>query len=123
MGACKFRVDQTGARGLDRRLLASLTLQPIGYLRTRQQVKFQAGHQPEAASEERNELELLAGHGYEQALQDLAGMERVWLLWSGCSGGFIATTTGARACCRPADRRRDAGCLQRARRIVPARSG
>lgn len=59
----------------------SLTLQPIGYLRTRQQVKFQAGHQPETATEERNELELLADRGYEQALQDLAGMERVWLLW------------------------------------------
>jgi tRNA-Thr(GGU) m(6)t(6)A37 methyltransferase TsaA len=62
-------------------LLPSLTLQPIGYLRTRQQVKFQAGHQPAAASEPCNELELLAGCGYEQALQDLAGMERVWLLW------------------------------------------
>lgn len=58
----------------------SLTLQPIGYLRTRQRVKFQAGHQPAAATEERNELELLAGCDYEQALQDLAGIERVWLL-------------------------------------------
>jgi tRNA (adenine37-N6)-methyltransferase len=62
-------------------LLPSLTLQPIGYLRSRQQVKFQAGHQPVAAAEERNELELLPGCGYEQALQDLAGAERVWLLW------------------------------------------
>ena len=59
----------------------SLTLQPIGYLRTRQQVKFQAGHQPSAATEERNELELLPGCGYEDALRDLAGFERVWLLW------------------------------------------
>ena len=59
----------------------SLTLHPIGYLRTRQQVKFHAGHQPAAAEEEHNELELLPGCGYEQALQDLAGVERVWLLW------------------------------------------
>lgn len=58
----------------------SLTLQPIGFLRTRQQVKFQAGHQPATAAEERNELELLADCGYEQALQDLAGIDRVWLL-------------------------------------------
>lgn len=43
-------------------------------------MKFQAGHQPATAAEERNELELLAGCGYEQALQDLAGFERVWLL-------------------------------------------
>jgi tRNA-Thr(GGU) m(6)t(6)A37 methyltransferase TsaA len=62
-------------------LLPSLTLQPIGYLRTRQRVKFQAGHQPAAAEEESSVLELLPGCGYEQALQDLAGMDRVWLLW------------------------------------------
>jgi tRNA-Thr(GGU) m(6)t(6)A37 methyltransferase TsaA len=63
------------------RLLPSLTLQPIGYLRTRQQVKFQAGHQPAAATEAQNELELCAGRGFEQALQDLTGIERIWLLW------------------------------------------
>jgi len=62
-------------------MLPSLTLQPIGYLRTQQRVKFQAGHQPAAAAEERNELELLPGLGYEQALQDLAGIERIWLIW------------------------------------------
>lgn len=65
---------------LDVGLIPSLTLHPIGHLRTRQQVKFQAGHQPAAAAEERNELELLPGCGYEQALRDLAGVERVWLL-------------------------------------------
>ncbi len=62
-------------------MLPTLTLQPIGYLRTRQQVKFQAGHQPVAATAAENILELLPGHGYEQALQDLAGMDRIWLLW------------------------------------------
>ena len=44
-------------------------------------MKFQAGHQPTTATEASNELELLAGCSYEQALQDLAGMERVWLVW------------------------------------------
>lgn len=76
-----MRVDLGAAKRLDDCLPPSLTLHPIGYLRTRQQVKFQAGHQPATAAEERNELELLDGCGYEQALQDLAGMERVWLLW------------------------------------------
>ncbi len=62
-------------------MLPSLTLQPIGFVRTQQRVKFQAGHQPSAAAEARNELELLPGLGYEQALQDLAGVDRVWLVW------------------------------------------
>lgn len=44
-------------------------------------MKFQAGHQPATATEASNELELLPGCGYEQAVQDLAGMERVWLVW------------------------------------------
>lgn len=43
-------------------------------------MKFQAGHQPETAAEESNEVELLPDCGYEQALQDLAGFERIWLL-------------------------------------------
>jgi tRNA-Thr(GGU) m(6)t(6)A37 methyltransferase TsaA len=62
-------------------LFPSLTLQPIGYLRTGHQLKFHAGHQPAEAAEQRHELELQEGCGYEQALQDLAGMERVWLIW------------------------------------------
>lgn len=80
-GVRDFRLDLGGANRLRGGLSASLTLQPIGYLRTRQQVKFQAGHQPAAAEEASNELELLAGCNYEQALQDLAGMERIWLVW------------------------------------------
>ena len=74
-------VDLVSIRRLNGRLYPSLTLQPIGFLRTRQQMKFQAGHQATAATEERNALELLPDCGYEQALQDLAGMDRVWLLW------------------------------------------
>jgi tRNA-Thr(GGU) m(6)t(6)A37 methyltransferase TsaA len=66
---------------LNDRLYPTLTLQPIGFLHTRQQVKFQAGHQASSATEETNVLDLLPGCGYEQALQDLAGMDRVWLLW------------------------------------------
>ena len=44
-------------------------------------MKFQAGHQPVTAAEASNELELLADCGYEQALRDLDGVDRVWLLW------------------------------------------
>ncbi len=63
------------------RLQPSLTLRPIGYITTHKQVKFQALHQPAEAQPERNVLELLPEPGYRQALQDLAGFSRVWLLW------------------------------------------
>ncbi len=59
----------------------SLTLKPIGFIRTGKRVKFQARHQPVDGEEECNVLELLPGANYEQALQDLAGFDRVWLLW------------------------------------------
>ena len=76
-----FRRDVRSRTRLLGGLPTSLTLPPIGFLRTRQQVKFQAGHQPSAATEARNTLELLPHCGYEDALRDLAGFERVWLLW------------------------------------------
>lgn len=60
---------------------SSLTLRPIGFISTHKQVKFQALHQPAEDEPERNVLELLPEPGYQQALQDLAGFSRVWLLW------------------------------------------
>lgn len=62
-------------------LAFELTLRPIGFIRTSQQVKFQARHQPSETESERNTLELLPGSNYEQALHDLAGFSRVWLVW------------------------------------------
>lgn len=61
----------------------SLTLRPIGHIRSHQQAKFDARHQPleEAGADETHLLELLPGCDYETALQDLAGFERIWLLW------------------------------------------
>lgn len=59
----------------------SLTLRPIGFISTQQPLKFHARHQPAQAEDERNVLELLPDCDYEQALRDLAGFERVWLLW------------------------------------------
>ena len=59
----------------------ALTLRPIGYLTTHKQVKFQALHQPAEGQPERNVLELLPEPGYRQALQDLAGFSRIWLVW------------------------------------------
>ncbi len=59
----------------------ALTLQPIGHICAPKQLKFQARHQPAEADEESSVLELLPGHDYEQALADLAGFDRIWLIW------------------------------------------
>jgi tRNA-Thr(GGU) m(6)t(6)A37 methyltransferase TsaA len=61
--------------------LPALPLHPIGYLRTPQRAKFDARHQPADTAEERHTLELLPGRGYGTALRDLAGFDRIWLLW------------------------------------------
>ncbi len=58
-----------------------LTLKPIGYIATQKPLKFHARHQPLEAEPERNILELLPNSGYEQALQDVAGFSRIWLIW------------------------------------------
>lgn len=60
---------------------STLTLTPIGFIRTEKRVKFQARHQPAESEEERNVLELLPGKDFELAVRDLAGFERVWLVW------------------------------------------
>jgi len=62
-------------------LSSELTLRPIGFLRSQKQVKFQARHQPAETEAETNLLELLPGGNYEQALHDLAGFSRIWLVW------------------------------------------
>lgn len=44
-------------------------------------MKFQALHQPAEDEPETNVLELVPGMNFEQAVQDLAGFDRVWLVW------------------------------------------
>ena len=56
-------------------------MQPIGFIRSPKQVKFQARHQPSEAESETSVLELVPGRGYELASRDLAGFSRVWLVW------------------------------------------
>ncbi len=60
---------------------ASLALRPIGYIRSGKTVKFQARHQPDEREAEENFLELLPEAELALATTDLAGFERVWLLW------------------------------------------
>jgi tRNA-Thr(GGU) m(6)t(6)A37 methyltransferase TsaA len=55
--------------------------QPIGFIRTDMKVRFDTPRQPEVDAEQRNVIELIPGHDYELGLVDLAGFERIWLVW------------------------------------------
>ncbi|MBL9203992.1 MAG: tRNA (N6-threonylcarbamoyladenosine(37)-N6)-methyltransferase TrmO [Opitutaceae bacterium] len=59
----------------------SLTMEPIGFVRTGKRVKFHALHQPEETRSEENILELIPNRRLEAGLRDLAGFSRIWLLW------------------------------------------
>src|SRR5687767_7537686 len=59
----------------------SLTLEPIGFIRSDHRVKFQAGHQPVETVAHRHLLELTDRPGHQEALRDLAGFSRIWLIW------------------------------------------
>ena len=58
-----------------------LRAEPIGFLRSEKRSKFSLPHQPLGNAAERNVVELLPGRQFEQALLDLEGFERVWLVW------------------------------------------
>lgn len=60
---------------------SSLTLSPIGHVRTGSRIKFDAPRQPEFDSAETNQIELLPGRQFELALHDLDGFDRIWLVW------------------------------------------
>jgi tRNA-Thr(GGU) m(6)t(6)A37 methyltransferase TsaA len=61
--------------------LPTLTLTPIGVLRCAQTERVDAPRQPAAATSLSGTIELLPGHHYEHALEDLAGWERIWVIF------------------------------------------
>jgi len=71
-------VSPTTPEGSD---LPALTLKPIGVVRTGKHLKHAARHQPDEQSEERNTIELRPVPGYQEALHDLEGFERIWIVW------------------------------------------
>lgn len=58
-----------------------LALSPIGYIRSGLRTKFDTPHQPSGKKEQYNTIELLPSQQFEQALEDLQGFDRVWLIW------------------------------------------
>jgi len=61
--------------------MSSLTISPIGRIINNQNVKFKAGHQPEAALSDYSVLQLNPNMGFEDALKDLEGFDRIWLIF------------------------------------------
>jgi tRNA-Thr(GGU) m(6)t(6)A37 methyltransferase TsaA len=59
----------------------SLSLRPIGFVRTASRSKFDAPSQPDAEAEEVNHIDLLPSQQFELALKDLDGFDKIWLLW------------------------------------------
>lgn len=59
----------------------SLTLDPIGFLRSPLGTKAQAPRQPRAAAGTPAVIELLPGRNFEHALEDLADWEFIWVIF------------------------------------------
>ncbi len=60
--------------------LPKVELSPIGFFRSPQRYPYEAGRQPDAHHAE-GIIELFGGHNFEQALTDLDGCERIWVLF------------------------------------------
>jgi tRNA-Thr(GGU) m(6)t(6)A37 methyltransferase TsaA len=60
---------------------ATLTLAPIGYVRSPFSDRAEAPRQPRAGEGVEATIELLDGHGYDRAVSDLEGWEFLWVLF------------------------------------------
>lgn len=59
----------------------TLTLEPIGYLRSNRHNRFLVPRQPSQPQTCRDFIELVPGRHLEVALSDLDGFSRIWLIW------------------------------------------
>jgi tRNA-Thr(GGU) m(6)t(6)A37 methyltransferase TsaA len=60
---------------------SSLTVNPIGFVRSPLATKVEAARQPRAATDTAAQIELLPGHNFEHALEDLASWELIWVIF------------------------------------------
>jgi tRNA (adenine37-N6)-methyltransferase len=66
-----------------------LTLDPIGFVRSPLATKVEAARQPRAAVGTPARIELLPGHNFEHALEDLARWELIWVIfWFHLNSGW-----------------------------------
>jgi len=61
--------------------IGSLTIEPIGIVRTGLASKAEAARQPRAAVGVPGRIELLPGRNFEHALEDLQGWEHIWVIF------------------------------------------
>ncbi|MGE5314698.1 MAG: tRNA (N6-threonylcarbamoyladenosine(37)-N6)-methyltransferase TrmO [Acidobacteriota bacterium] len=66
-------------------MILMVTLEPIGVIRTPYREKYDAPRQPgaerpEGAKPAKGVIKLQRGHNFEQALDDLSGFERIWVI-------------------------------------------
>lgn len=59
----------------------TLTVRPIGFVRAEAKTRVEAPRQPGAAVGLRGRIELLPGHNFEHALQDLEGWDHIWVVF------------------------------------------
>ncbi len=59
----------------------ALTLTPIGVVRSAHTTKVAAARQPAAAADSPGVIELYPGRNFEHALEDIAGWERLWVIF------------------------------------------
>jgi tRNA-Thr(GGU) m(6)t(6)A37 methyltransferase TsaA len=68
---------------------SDLTLEPIGFVLSARETKVEAARQPRAAAGEAARIELLPGHHYEHALEDLERWELIWVIfWFHLNSGW-----------------------------------
>jgi len=68
---------------------SSLTLDPIGFVRSPLATKVEAARQPRAAADTSGLIELLPGRNFEHALEDLASWELIWVIfWFHLNSGW-----------------------------------
>ena len=60
---------------------SSLTLDPIGFVRSPLATKVEAARQPRATTDASALIELLPGRNFEHALEDLASWELIWVIF------------------------------------------
>jgi tRNA-Thr(GGU) m(6)t(6)A37 methyltransferase TsaA len=67
----------------------TLTLTPIGVLHSAHVTKAEAARQPAAAADSAGIIELYPGRNFEHALEDIAGWERLWIIfWFHLNSGW-----------------------------------